>query len=359
MRKLNKGGAGIPVVAFALIVLGGVGLAQEQPQPEPEPAPLEGATVDDAGWWNRARPEVELPTGQPPPPPTPGVPAGSLVVGANVGEPDAITAVAIRSEQLPGATIETYELTLREVDDEGANLNSTFAAITACPVTGFWLGGENGVWETRPTFDCETASAAGTRGEDGTWTFDLRQMGQLWSDGTLQELGVALVESVEPPTAFRTVFAGLGDLAIGVRVTASGGEEPADPFGSGSSGSGFDTGSTGGSGGLGSGSSGGFRPPPTPPAAPTTVPPAVEPGTGEEAAEAPLPTIPIGGGPGSPLGTLPWGTVPLVLLVAGFALLAMVALGPSGDPVLAGGGGRGVTRAIEARTKLDTDMEDA
>lgn len=352
-RHSSTGGTALVAVALGLAFLGGVAGAQ---------APMEGAAIDDAGWWNRARPQVDLPTGPLPPPPAPGVPPGALVVGAAVGEPDAVAAVDIDPEMNPGATVESFELTLQEVDDGGANLNTPFAAVVACPITSFWIGGDNGVWETRPEFDCDTASAPGTRAEDGTWTFDLRAIGQLWADGTLPEEGVALVEAVEPPAAFRTVYEGLADASIGVRLVATGGEEPGDGFGTGGGPSG-PGGGGGGSDGFGGGATGslggsvgsggtGFQPPAIG-STPTTAAPATpaDPAEPEPADEVALPTAPIAE-PGSPLGTLPWWTWPLVAVVVAFALLAMVALGPSGEPTLAAAGG-GVTRAIEARTRSE------
>jgi hypothetical protein len=349
----NLGGRAVVAGALALGVLGGVAVAQEAGPTGAPGAPMEGATISDAGWWNRLRPEVALPIGQPPAPPVPGVPEGALVVGASAGEQDAITAIGVEPDHADGATVETFELLLHEVDDEGANLATTFAVVVACPITGFWVGGENGVWETRPEFDCALAEAPGVRSEDGNWTFDLRAIGQLWSDGTLPNDGVALVEKVEPPTGFRVAYAGLADLGIGVRVVATGGDEPDDPFGGGSSGGGFDSVSTGG-GGLGGGATGGgFRPPssPLPSPAPTT-PTTAAPAGDETAADVPLPSVPIAG-PGSPIGTLPWWTWPLALLALALGLLAMLALGPSGEPVAAGAG-RGITRAVEARTKSQT-----
>lgn len=358
MRALQPGGKA--ALAASLIVavgaLGAAALAQEADEP-PAPAPMEGAEIDDFGWWNRLRPDVALPTGQTPPPPTPGIPAGTLVVGASTGEPDAVTAVDIDPESAPGATVETFELTLREVEDEGANLNMTFAAIVACPATESWIGGENGVWEQQPPFDCSLAEAPGTRGDDGIWTFDLVAIGQLWSDDSLDAEGVVLVEKVEPPTSFRSVFA--GDIAIGVRYVATGGEEPSDPFGGGgfgggtgggSSGGGFTGGGSGSTGGGFTPQAGGGAPPTTAPAAPSTTAPADD---GESA----LPTVPIGSGPGSPLGTLPWWTVPLLLVVLVTGAAAMLALGPAGEPV-AVFTGRGVTRALEARAELRAETEE-
>ena len=341
-------------LVLAAVVAGASAVAQEPPA-EPAPAPMEGATVDDAGWWNRLRPRVDLPTGQPAAPPTPGVPAGSLVVGATGGEPDALTAVGINPESPDGATVDSFVLTLREVADGGANLNTTFAAIVACPATGFWIGGENGVWETAPQFDCGLGEAAGTRAEDGTWSFDLQAIAQQWSDGTLDPNGVVLVEKVEPPTAFRTVFGGLAALSIGVQATTSGGDEPTDdPFdsggsaptggstssgggstsssGSGSSGGGVTTGGGFQAPSSGTGTAGGTAAPPTP----AVSTPAVEP--------ADLPAVPISSNP----GFLPWWSPLLLLVVLAFAVLAMLALGPAGEPAVVSTA-RGVTRALEAR----------
>ena len=338
--------AGALGLALVLVLAGAVAIAQEPPT-EPVPAVMEGATITDAGWWNRLRPQVELPTGQPPAPPTPGVPAGSVVVAASAGDPDAVTAIGIDPEAPDGATIDSFVLTLRELADEGANLNTTFAAIVACPATGFWLGGENGVWETRPEFDCSLGEAAGVRADDGTWSFDLLAIAQQWSDGTLSPEGVVLVEKVEPPTAFRSVFGGLASLTIGVQATASGADEPDDgPIASG--GTPPATTPTGGGTSTGGGGStgGGLRPtssgvtPVVPPA--DTAAPAVPADTGVAPAEVPV--VPISSSP----GFAPWWSLPLLLVVLGFAWLAMLTLGPAGEPAVISTA-RGVTRALEAR----------
>lgn len=343
----NSGGRAALAALVVAAAATGVAVAQE--------APGSGASVRDAGWWNRLRPEVELPTGQPPAPPTPGVPEGSLVVAASVGDPAALAAVAIDVDHAPGATVESFTLTMREVDDDGANLDPASAAIVACPVTGYWLGGENGVWETQPAYDCEAASAPGTRGDDGTWTFDLRAIGQLWSDGDLGADGVALVEAVEAPASFRTVLAGLADGGIAVELVATGGDEGDDPFAVGSSGfSPSPSPSSGGSGGFSSsGSGGGFRLPTTAASTPPQPTPSDEaaapaPADAPRAPDVEVPGIPVSG-PGSPLGTLPWWSWPLLAAALGVALLAMVALGPTGEPVPTTSGG-GVSRALEART---------
>ncbi len=314
---------------------------------------MEGAEITDAGWWNRARPQVDLPTGPPPPPPVPGVPEGSLVVGASVGEPDAVTAVDIAPDSLPGATVATFELSMREVPDGGANLNSPFAAIVACPITEFWLGGENGIWETRPRFDCDLAEAPGTRADDGSWTWDLRPIGALWSSGDLEARGVALVEKVEPPTSFRTAFAGLAAQAIGVRYEATGGDEPDDPFGGGGfdsgGGGGFDSAPPGGGGDFG-GDGGLALPPvgvPDPIGEGTGGPSTTVPDDAEEVAAPPLANSAM-----SPLGTLRWWTWPLLAVLLGVAVLCMLALGPDGAPLVESTR-RGVTRALEARSRTE------
>jgi len=328
-------------VVLAAAGAAGAALAQEAPA-EPVAAPMEGATITDAGWWNRSRAQLALPTGQPPAPPTPGVPAGSLVAGASVGDPDAVTAVGIDLESPPGATVERFELTLREVPDEGANLNSTFAALVACPATGFWIGGENGVWETRPAHDCSLGEAPGTRADDGTWSFDLTAIAQGWSDGVLDPNGVVLVEDVEAPTGFRAVFAGLDALAVGVRAATSGGDEPPTPTTRAASGSRAPSVTRPGSAPAGAG--GGIRPP----AAGTSVPPTAPPTTGAAEVAVDVPAVRIAGEAPSPLGSIPWWSWPMLAAALVLGLLAMFALGPAGEPVTASTG-RGVTRALEAR----------
>ena len=138
-------------------------------------------------------------------PPPPGVPAGTLSVGALNGEPDRITAIGILPDAVSGDTISSFTMTIKEAGPPASGVNGAAAKIVACPITSFWVGGENGTWDTRPTFDCTLASAAGERGLDGTWSFDLLAIGQAWVDpnGTLAADGVVLVEDVASPTPSR------------------------------------------------------------------------------------------------------------------------------------------------------------
>lgn len=327
-------------VLAATGVLGMVGGALGQVAP---PAAQTGATTPDAGWWNQARPTIALPTGAPPTLPNPGVPAGSLVVSATAGDPSAVTAVAIEREGLEGETIVVATLTLREVADPGANLNGVFAAMEACPITQFWFGGENGEWDTRPTVDCETGRAPGTRAADGTWSFDLTSIAQAWSDGVLDPNGVLLVEAVEAPTSFRTVFAGVDAQAIGIVIEATGGTETT----AGPSTSSPPPASSGGTSSGGGGGSGATR------AGSVAVPVASQPsGAAAPAAPAVPPTVPVVADLPGPLESLPVSTIGLVLVVAAVAIAAMVALGPDALPATPAVTGRGVSRALARKEHI-------
>lgn len=304
-----------------------------------------GASVDKVGWWNQNNSATATPAGAVTVPPPPGVPAGTLAVGAFNGEPDKITAIGILPDAAPGDSVSSFTLSIKEAAAPAAGYNGTAAQIVACPITEFWVGGENGTWDTRPTYDCNAASVAGERALDGTWTFNLLPIGRLWLDpnGTIAADGVVLVEHVDSPTAFQTVFATSGDGAIVVTM-ASESTTTVDTGGTIDGGGSVDIG--GGLGGPSFGSGdipvGGLPAPqvstPTPGATPQNAPVVVP-----RSIALRSPNI---------LGNFPGGlvlAVPLFLVLLG---LLTYSLGPAGEPAAATRQ-RGVSRALAARSRPD------
>ena len=152
-------------------------------------------------------------------------------MGALNGEPDRLAAVGILPEATAGDAITAFTLTIKEAGPPAAGFNGDAARSRACPITTFWVGGENGTWDTRPAYDCDLAAAPGVRANDGTWTFDLRPIGEAWLDpsGTIAPDGVVLVEEVDSPDGFQTVFAtsGEGALVVALEVTPGAGGDAA------------------------------------------------------------------------------------------------------------------------------------
>lgn len=345
MRRSLRTPIGRLVVAIATMAMAAVLLVDIATAEPGDGISATGATVDKVGWWHKQNEALDGPTGNVTIPSPPGVPAGTLGVGAINGEADKIAAIGILPEATSGDSITSFTLTIKEAGPPAANVNSGEAKIVACPITSFWVGGENGTWKSQPLFDCALAKAPGTRAADGTWTFDLLAIGQAWVDpsGTTAADGVVLVEEVDSPTGFQTVFATDGENTLVVNLQFTAGSST-DDFGGG-----FDD--SGGTGSFDSGS-GSFDSPsigssdipvgglPTP-AAPGSTPETAAPDT-----TAPPRTIATT----SPniLGNFPGGlalAVPLFLALLG---LLSYSLGPAGDPVAATRQ-RGVSRALAAR----------
>lgn len=324
-------------------------------------ADAEGATIDKTGWWNRANAATETPAGPVTIPPPPGIPEGDLAAGRVGEEPTTLAAVGIQPDVGPGATVRSFTLTLREDPDADANQGTEDAAIIACPIVAFWAGGENGTWDTRPDHDCEAASVAGVRDEDGNWVFDLAPIGTLWFDtfGTIRADGVVLLADPEAEGSFQVVW--LGGEDIDVALDAEPAPEGEDPFATPPS---PDPPSDAGlSSGPGGGGSSLFSPPrvtvpPTVPTSPpTTVPPPADATTGDDDEVAAAPGTPAASS-GTPLGTragdlagnLPGGTVLLVPLVLATLFAMSYWLGPAGQPSTTDRRG-GVSRALAVRAR--------
>ena len=300
-----------------------------------------GATVDRFGWWHEKNTATETPAAIVTVPPPPGVPAGTLAVGAINGEQDRIAALGIAPDATAGDQATRFTLTLTEAEAPAVQANNEAAAIVACPITEFWVPIENGTWANRPIFDCDLAAAPGTRADDGTWTFDLLPIAQLWLDpaGAVVADGVVLVEDAESPSAFQVVFATEGKGAGSVVFQSTAGTPTTDttlPT--------IDPGTGGGTDGFELPDVGGGEVPISDlpaPEVPTTAPPTTQ---GEVAAGPVATTSP------NVLGNLP-GT--LVVAVPAFLVLMGLltfTLGPAGEPTAATRQG-GVGRALAARAR--------
>lgn len=310
-----------------------------------------GASVDGLGWWHEKNVPASTPAAVVTLPPPPGVPEETLAVGAVNGEPDKIAAIGIVPEASLGDTPLRLQLVMAEAEPPAANVATDSAVIVACPITSFWVAAENGTWETRPEYDCDAAKVAGTRSADGTWTFDLTPIAQLWlaPDTTVPADGVVLVEDVEAPAGFQAVFATSGDGAI--TVTYEGMAGPAtDAFDSvspvvPSAPSGVASGSIG----LGSPSLGlpGLGSAPVAPRPAAAAPAAsASPAPAERTA---APGTPIGAVSPNVLGNLPPATALLAAAFLAMTGLLTYTLGPAGEPSVAIHQ-RGVSRALAARS---------
>lgn len=346
--------AGAVTLALPLLItlcLPGATMAQVVARQQAPPGGSSGASVVKTGWWWRVN---EAPTGQvpvaPPQAAPPTVPAGALPAAAAAGEPEKVAAIEFALDASPGATVSSFVVTLRESSAPGTNVGNDTAKVVACPVTEpFWTEGEAASWQARPDYDCELASAAGTRAANGVWTFDLTSIASEWlaADSTMSP-SIVLVEQAEPPESFQVAYDGSDAGGIGVRLVAT----PAPSEGGDDGDGGFgDSGPVGGgSGGAvddGLGSSG-------------SVPEDAGAAPGEEVPGAAAPPVTAGDEPEvaqpEPAATaMPalFDNIPataLALIPVGLiaAYLVMLALGPQGEPATSTTR-RGVSRALDLR----------
>ena len=322
-----------------------------------DPANVEGGTVDKVGWWTQTNTRIDNPTGPITVPPPPGIPEDRLVVGAAGGEPASLSAIGFLPEARQGDTVRSFSLAIEESDDP-ANQGGGDAVIVACPITSFWAGGENGTWDTRPEFDCDTASAEGER-DDGAWTFDLTPIAQAWVDpfGTIAPDGFVLVEQVESPGAFQVVFdPSTVELALEFEAAP---DDGGDPFAIPDAPTDIP------------GDTGNFSAPIASPSDNLTTfsPPApsgdVDLGDSEPEPE-PEPVIDESAldirpaaddsNAGVVFGNLPGGLPLLVIAAGALCVLMGLALGPMGEP-MTHTRQRGVSRALEARAAARAERE--
>lgn len=328
-----------------------------------EPGSVTGGRVVKTGWWYVANePPPDTGVLAAPKPPTPNVPAGALPVGAVLGETERVSALEFAIDAGPGASVESFELALRETATPGATAGTELAAVSACQVTeDFWADGEAAAWNARPAFDCEAGKVDGVRDEAGTWRFDLTALAAEWAaeDSALSP-SVVLVEQVEAPASFQLAFDGpkLDGVGLLVRATAAAtedGEDDGATDGGGSDGvtsvDGNDSGGFGSDGGSSSAPLGSSDPAAIDPGAAPTDDGMTMPTTEEGTVQAG--TLPVAAGLRSWWGGLPWVVWALVPFALALAYLVMLALGPDGRPTPGGGRApRGVGRALASVRRL-------
>src|SRR4051812_15693441 len=183
----------------------------------PLPASAEQATISGGFYWSAQPDPLPPPVGSPAPLPSPDVPAGDFAVAAKHGpsadqQSDKESYLHVDLSAVPaGAKLGELKLTLKE-DAAGANLNSAAAVIEAHPVTAFFAdGATGGPYSQRPAFDA-AAAAKGTRGGDGSWTFDLTSLVQGKEASSF--FGVAMIPKPAAPTdGFEVVWSGKDSTA--------------------------------------------------------------------------------------------------------------------------------------------------
>lgn len=335
----------------------------EDKDAEADTASRGGQVLKSGWWWVANQPPAETGLVAFPQQSPPNIPPGHLPVAASGGEPDKVTAVELVLDAKPGSSVTTAKVVLTESDASGANVNAEAAKIIACPVTdGFWADGAAARWDARPAYDCDAAQAAGTRDDQGRWTFDLTGLASTWlAEGATGSPSFALVEAVDAPESFQVTFAPVAENGIvftgryGPPISGtlpppvSTGSSGSVAVGGGSVGSGFGSSGAGSTGSLSSGSLGGTGDVPLD-AAPS------DPGTTAETTDPVAPaTTPVAAPAVVPnwYSGLPKATFLLVPFALGLAYLAMLALGPDAQPVTTTSR-HGVSRALDRLREAGT-----
>ncbi|WP_034268619.1 hypothetical protein [Haloechinothrix halophila] len=327
--------------------------------PGAEPGTMSGASVTKTGWWWKTNDSSETPPevrpvtdAVPPPPPPKNVPEDTLPVAAHLGEPDKVSAIEFDFDAEPGALVTSFQLSLRESEEPGANAaaDAEETSVVACEVTeAFWTDGEAANWPARPDYD-DGGCQKGVRDDKGVWTFDLTSFAAKWLGTDQRASGsVVLVEDVDAPVTFQAVFNGPELDGVGTSLESTPGT---DAGGSGTGDSGrpdIDVSSQASgagsvppaSGGVPTASSAGMDAVPQAADAPTPAAQAQQqPPQPQAAGNQPFLIAP------SAVEAVPAGVWVLAPLVLGVAYLMMLALGPAGEPN-AHLTRRGVSKALE------------
>lgn len=168
---------------------------------------------EQTGWWWRVQ---DLPVAVPVKPTTE---EGQLMVA---DAPDGALAIAaIRFTLAEGETAPI--LTLKAANDA----NGGGMKIVACPALTPWGPGDAQAWNARPAANCGAMQAAGSRAEDGTWTFALTG----FSEGNAYD--VVLQPADPEPGAVRqaasVTFAKPGPEAVTATPATTGGDFVFEP----------------------------------------------------------------------------------------------------------------------------------
>lgn len=305
------------------------------------------ANLSTAGWWER-KPSV------------PNVPANAVAVAAQNGSDTKVAAFGVdmylpEGEELVGLTLTLKEsstpgATFPPLTQQGQGQAPTQVLVVACPITSTWNAEDGGDKANAPVADCDLARGDGVRNADGTWTFDLTMLAELWSSETIEQNGLLLIERVAAPMSFQVSY---DDLSTGtpkleletlpaLEEDSEDGEEFEEEFEEEvEGGTGSDTGGDSFFDAIGEDVTG---TPDTPfgitDTPPTTAPPAEPVDEPREPVANRRPTK----------GSLPVATLALVPIAAGLALLSSVVLGPAGDPATARRRDGGLSRALARRS---------
>ena len=306
-------------------------------------APAAAASVQVTGGSWYALEGASAPSSSPVPVsvpalPTPDVPDGDFPVAVRAGQADRETFLHLDTSAIPhGATVPKLVLLLAE-DANAANANADSARIEAAAVKSYFSDGSKGAsFDARPDVDTATASAPGVRGADGTWTFDITPIAQKWADGTLANNGIGLVASSPTPAdTWEVVWIGTGargprtegSVQVPAAPPANSSSSPAPPRASAAT---VEL----------------TAAPPLTPAPAIAAPPVTALPEIQTPPVHPIQTIAAGRSSHGIAGALWLG----LLLVLGFVLASMVALGEAGEPVLERRGS--VLRALERRAHDD------
>lgn len=154
----------------------------------------------ETGWWSRENggnpvgPPITVPR-------PPDVPEGGLLVANDVAGPAAISALRFR------ATVATSSTLTLVATDPFSALNPP--EIVACVQASGWGATDHGEWFSAPDAGCETASVAGTVGEESiTW-----RLSAAFKRGDRPFIEVVLVPG-EDATPFRVSFEAPGADAL-------------------------------------------------------------------------------------------------------------------------------------------------
>jgi hypothetical protein len=313
------------------------------------------ATFSKQGWWRAPSP---LPS---------SVPATAIAVGAQGGNSNAEGALGLDFHLATDEGLESATLTLTEDATPGATYppantpappegqpNPNAVAIGACPITTIWAPEQAGAFTNKPTADCEIARGDGVRKADGTWTFDITSLAELWDSGVIEQNGILFVERVAAPATFQISFQGLTgtkppqlEIATTFIESTTTTTETTEPFVEDTSGGGSDTnfftqindsaiGTTDTPLGIVD--------------TPTTSPPTA-------AAASPAATDGRIVNRRPTKGTLPLGLLLLVPLSLGLALMSGMVLGPAGDPATSRRREGGLSRALNQRARANTPTQ--
>jgi len=275
-----------------------------------------GVAANAQGWWDVLTSLPQTPLGANVPSlgaPTADVPEGVIPVTMRLGQPARVAAIGITMTATPGATVNKLIMTLKASDASGAQ-QGTGGSVKACPITSFLVPEENGKAADAPEADCSLAEAVGEAGDDGTWTFDLTKIAQVWLDPFqgVPIQGLRLDPVGDAPATFQVGFTGYQDATFDADIVAGAGAGGDDAFTSGDL----------GGGSAGSFSGGDFS-------APTaTLPPAPR-GEAEGQTAAPRQRVaPVAASrAGDTLGNFPLSILPATLGTILIAILASLSLG--------------------------------